>query len=392
MWKRAAAGRAPAVRLPRCPRQVRPRRVGRHDGARRPEEPPRHDGDHRSLPRDEGVALVHTIANNSSLRHGTPFIEKYIFPNAVAPSIAQIGSAIEGLFVIEDLHNIGPDYDPTLMAWWENFDRTYKELPPLRPRFYQMWKFYLLAAAGASRRATASSTRSCSRRPAGRSPTCRAELSYATASRTMAVSAGETAGRTASARNRPSRERLGVGHGDVTTPCRAHQALRDRGRARQARVRDLREQVVLDLVVEPDEEEREGAAARGCAWSRAGAPVVVLAEHDGQADVRGGEDSASTCRRGPERAVQRDRDRPQTASGTPSHSRVVDDDHETSSSHGAVRCPGVDEVEDRRAAHPERHQDRHRPEQRLLEVALEAALARRRPLVVARATTRTGTA
>ncbi|HWU87220.1 MAG TPA: cyclopropane fatty acyl phospholipid synthase [Kofleriaceae bacterium] len=101
---------------------------------------------------DDGVALVHTIANNRSLRHGTPFIEKYIFPNAVAPSLAQIGHALEGIFVIEDLHNIGPDYDPTLMAWWANFDRTYGELAHRYDRrFYQMWKFYLLAAAGASR-------------------------------------------------------------------------------------------------------------------------------------------------------------------------------------------------------------------------------------------------
>ncbi|MGE0868156.1 MAG: cyclopropane fatty acyl phospholipid synthase [Kofleriaceae bacterium] len=101
---------------------------------------------------DDGVALVHTIANNRSLRHGTPFIEKYIFPNAVAPSLAQIGKAMEGLFVCEDLHNIGPDYDPTLMAWWHNFDRTYSEIADRYDRrFYLMWKFYLLAAAGASR-------------------------------------------------------------------------------------------------------------------------------------------------------------------------------------------------------------------------------------------------
>ena len=101
---------------------------------------------------DDGVAVVHTIANNRSLRHGTPFIEKYIFPNAVAPSLAQIGRALEGLFVLEDLHNIGPDYDPTLMAWWANFDRTYSEIANRYDRrFYQMWKFYLLAAAGASR-------------------------------------------------------------------------------------------------------------------------------------------------------------------------------------------------------------------------------------------------
>jgi len=101
---------------------------------------------------DDGVAVIHTIANNKSLRHGTPFIEKYIFPNAVAPSLAQIGRALEGLFVIEDLHNIGPDYDPTLMAWWDNFDRTYSEIAHRYDRrFYQMWKFYLLAAAGAAR-------------------------------------------------------------------------------------------------------------------------------------------------------------------------------------------------------------------------------------------------
>ncbi len=100
----------------------------------------------------DGVAVVHTIANNRSLRHGTPFIEKYIFPNAVAPSLEQIGRAIAGTFVLEDLHNIGPDYDPTLMAWWHNFDRTYNEIAAKYDRkFYQMWKFYLLAAAGASR-------------------------------------------------------------------------------------------------------------------------------------------------------------------------------------------------------------------------------------------------
>jgi cyclopropane fatty-acyl-phospholipid synthase-like methyltransferase len=64
----------------------------------------------------------------------------------------QIGKAIEGTFVLEDLHNIGPDYDPTLMAWWDNFDRTYSEIADKYNRtFYLMWKFYLQAAAGAAR-------------------------------------------------------------------------------------------------------------------------------------------------------------------------------------------------------------------------------------------------
>jgi cyclopropane-fatty-acyl-phospholipid synthase len=106
---------------------------------------------HRSLT-DDGIALIHTISGRRSRRHGTPFVEKYIFPNAVSPSLAQLGVATEGLFVLEDLHNIGPDYEPTLLAWWQNFDRAYPELRArYDERFYRMWKFYLLAAAGAAR-------------------------------------------------------------------------------------------------------------------------------------------------------------------------------------------------------------------------------------------------
>jgi cyclopropane-fatty-acyl-phospholipid synthase len=105
----------------------------------------------RSLAGD-GIALVHTIGNNKSRTHGTAFVEKYVFPHAVAPSLAQLGASIEGLFVAEDVHNLAADYDPTLMAWWANFDRTYAEIADRYDRrFYQMWKFYLLGAAGTSR-------------------------------------------------------------------------------------------------------------------------------------------------------------------------------------------------------------------------------------------------
>ena len=52
----------------------------------------------------------------------------------------------------EDVHNIGEDYDRTLMAWWRNFDAAW---PTLRTRygaaFYRRWKYYLLASAGAFR-------------------------------------------------------------------------------------------------------------------------------------------------------------------------------------------------------------------------------------------------
>jgi cyclopropane-fatty-acyl-phospholipid synthase len=105
---------------------------------------------HRCL-RDDGIAVLHTIGANESQRHGIPFFEKHIFPNAASPSLAQLGKAMEGLFVVEDIHNIGPDYRPTLLAWWKNFQAGYPSLDATKydQRFYRMWRFYLLAAAGA---------------------------------------------------------------------------------------------------------------------------------------------------------------------------------------------------------------------------------------------------
>jgi len=106
---------------------------------------------HRLL-RDEGLFLLHTIGGDRSVTCTDPWIDKYIFPNSMMPSIAQLGKAMEDLWVVEDWHNFGPDYDKTLLAWWENFERAW---PSLRPnygdRFYRMWKFYIMASAGAFR-------------------------------------------------------------------------------------------------------------------------------------------------------------------------------------------------------------------------------------------------
>jgi len=106
---------------------------------------------HRRL-RDGGLFLLHTIGGNQSATCTDPWFDKYIFPNGMMPSISQLGTAMEELWVMEDWHNFGPDYDRTLMAWWENFER---EWPGLRAkygeRFRRMWKFYLMGSAGAFR-------------------------------------------------------------------------------------------------------------------------------------------------------------------------------------------------------------------------------------------------
>ena len=105
----------------------------------------------RNLKQD-GIAFIHTIGSNITTYSANRWTDKYIFPNGMLPSISQIGEAMEGLFVMEDWHNIGPDYDPTLMAWWYNFDQAWPQLEDrYGDRFYRMWKFYLLSSAGSFR-------------------------------------------------------------------------------------------------------------------------------------------------------------------------------------------------------------------------------------------------
>ena len=101
---------------------------------------------------DGGLFLLHTIGSPRSADAIDPWMDKYIFINGVLPSVAQIGEAVEGLFVVEDWHNFGADYDKTLTAWFDKFDSNYEALKDrYDERFYRMWKFYLLACAGGFR-------------------------------------------------------------------------------------------------------------------------------------------------------------------------------------------------------------------------------------------------
>jgi cyclopropane-fatty-acyl-phospholipid synthase len=101
---------------------------------------------------DDGLALIHTIGSNLSSTSGDPWLERYIFPNSMLPSPAQLTAAAEGLFVIEDWHNFGADYDHTLICWMRNFDSAWNELGRIYDtRFYRIWKYYLLTCAGSFR-------------------------------------------------------------------------------------------------------------------------------------------------------------------------------------------------------------------------------------------------
>ncbi|NIG76084.1 cyclopropane fatty acyl phospholipid synthase [Klebsiella sp. Ap-873] len=100
----------------------------------------------------DGLFLLHTIGSNETDLNVDPWINKYIFPNGCLPSVRHIASASEKHFIMEDWHNIGADYDRTLMAWYDNFLRCWPNISRnYDERFKRMFSYYLNACAGAFR-------------------------------------------------------------------------------------------------------------------------------------------------------------------------------------------------------------------------------------------------
>lgn len=106
----------------------------------------------RDCLKDGGLFLLHTIGVNTPTKVSDRWMDKYIFPNGVLPSVKQVVSASEGLLSIEDWHNFGADYDKTLMAWHQNFKNNWQRIKEnYDERFRRMWEYYLLMCAGAFR-------------------------------------------------------------------------------------------------------------------------------------------------------------------------------------------------------------------------------------------------
>jgi len=116
-----------------------------------------------------GMMLHHAIGSLRSGNHTDPFFDRYIFPGGVIPSVAQISKAVEKKWVIEDVHNFGPDYDLTLMQWHKNINSHWSEIRQYDDRFKRMWNYYLLASAAGFRARSLQLNQIVFRRP-GRSP------------------------------------------------------------------------------------------------------------------------------------------------------------------------------------------------------------------------------
>jgi cyclopropane-fatty-acyl-phospholipid synthase len=106
----------------------------------------------RELLEPDGLFLLHTIGNRVTQKANDPWIEKYIFPNSLIPSRLQIDAAAEGLWVVEDWHEFGVDYDRTLLAWSDNVERRWPEIGErYGERFHRMWHYWLMVSAASFR-------------------------------------------------------------------------------------------------------------------------------------------------------------------------------------------------------------------------------------------------
>lgn len=102
--------------------------------------------------KDDGIAMVHTIAGNYPAKYTDPWIDKYIFPNGHLPSASQLSFAWKGILILEDWHNFGPYYDRTCMEWLHRFENGWDVIKnDYDESFYRMWRYYLSCCAASFR-------------------------------------------------------------------------------------------------------------------------------------------------------------------------------------------------------------------------------------------------
>jgi cyclopropane-fatty-acyl-phospholipid synthase len=105
---------------------------------------------HRAI-RDDGLFLLHTIGNSRITTVVDPWIEKYIFRNSMAPAMAQLAHAFEGLFTLQDWENYGHYYAPTLSHWQQRFEANWPQIRAIETRnrfderFRRMFNYYFLS-------------------------------------------------------------------------------------------------------------------------------------------------------------------------------------------------------------------------------------------------------
>jgi cyclopropane-fatty-acyl-phospholipid synthase len=110
-----------------------------------------------SVLKPNGIAVIQAITVPShkyeTYRKSCDWIQKYIFPGAVCPSLKSINDAITSntKLMVHDLENIGIHYARTLKEWRLRFDKKWPYIETLEfdNTFKRLWEYYLCYCEGA---------------------------------------------------------------------------------------------------------------------------------------------------------------------------------------------------------------------------------------------------
>ena len=100
---------------------------------------------------DDAIFLLHTIGSIDKPGPVQPFIQKYIFPGGIVPSLSDMMKSIEktGL-ILSDCETLIHHYDKTLKAWLDRFmQNKQKAIYMYNKEFVRMWEFYLASCSAA---------------------------------------------------------------------------------------------------------------------------------------------------------------------------------------------------------------------------------------------------
>jgi len=107
----------------------------------------------KSLLKEDGVAVLHSIGRMDPPGSTNPWLRKYIFPGGYTPALSEVMKALEteGLWVT-DIEILRLHYAKTLREWHRRFQANRDKIKALYDeRFCRMWEFYLIGCEVAFR-------------------------------------------------------------------------------------------------------------------------------------------------------------------------------------------------------------------------------------------------
>jgi len=105
----------------------------------------------KNIMTDDGIFLLHTIGSIDKPGPVQPFIQKYIFPGGIIPSLSDMVKPIEKVgLILSDCETLIHHYDKTLKAWLDRFMQNKQKAKYMyNKEFVRMWEFYLASCSAA---------------------------------------------------------------------------------------------------------------------------------------------------------------------------------------------------------------------------------------------------